>query len=83
MVDHTSTKKKSDVKVTTITYAAKFYYQVLILLNESKYTALILQVVFAQLSPQLDNKFLSSTFSIEANDYYVFNYYFYTYIIYM
>lgn len=50
---------------------------------ESKYTALILQVVFAQLSPQLDNKFLSSTFSVEANDYYVFNYYFYTYIIYM
>lgn len=82
MVDHTSTKKKSDVKVTTIMYGAKILlpstYSV-----ESKYTALILQVVFAQLSPQLDNKFLSSTFSVKANDYYVFNYYFYTYIIYM
>lgn len=28
-------KKKSDVKVTTIMYAAKFYYQVLVLLSQS------------------------------------------------
>lgn len=31
------------------------------------YTALILQVVSAQLSPQLDNKFPSSTCSVESN----------------
>lgn len=80
MVDHTSAKKKSDVKVTTIMYAANFFLPSTCSV-ESKYTALILQVVFAQLSPQLDNKFLSSTFYVEANDYYIFNYYFYTYII--